>query len=76
VSNTQPIKDYLAAVDALSKGRQDEAIDLLARAVGAGEPTSVMHGSIHSLLTPGTRANDGILKLVANEVSKRREESG
>jgi hypothetical protein len=76
MSDARPIKDYLAAVDSLERGREEEALEHLAAAVGAGSPTRVMRNSISAMLTPGTRANDGILTLVANEVSKRRDEDG
>ncbi len=72
-SNPQPIKDYLAAVGALNNGQQQEASRLLAKAVGAGEPTTIMANNIVRLLAANTLANDGILKLVANNVARGSE---
>lgn len=76
MSNPQPIKDYLAAVEALKGNRWEEASRLLASAIGADGDTPIMRENIAKLLTPHTMANYGILKLVASEVSKRSSEDG
>ena len=71
--NPRPIRQYMAARDAIKEGKRDEASELLASAVGATAASPAMKISIVKMLTPGTDANAAILKLVANQVSKERE---
>ena len=71
--NPRPIRQYIAAVEAIKEGNREKACELLASAVGATVASPPMKISIDKMLTPGTDANAAILKLVANQVSKEGE---
>ncbi len=74
MSDIQPIKDYLAAVDAHRAGDRRAACQSLATAMGADRPSPVIESAIGKLLAPETPANDVALKLVANQSARRGKE--
>jgi len=47
---------------------------MLAEAVGAEKPSTVLLGSIDKLLEHNTTPNDIILQIIATETAKRRRE--
>lgn len=69
----QPIKDYVAAIDALHHGQSQKASELLAQAMGTDKPTPIIKGAIKQLLTSDTPANDVALSLVAHRSNKKGE---
>ena len=64
-----PLKEYLEAVENYWNGDREQALDKLANALGADQPTNVMKNSLDKLLQPGL-ANDAILKILECEVKK------
>lgn len=72
MANSEPIKEYVAALEAKRSGRKQEAAAALAKAMGAAEPTQTIKTAVNKLLTPGTPANDVALGLVASECARRK----
>ena len=66
MSNTEPLKKYIAARDAMRDGDRDEAVQLLAESVGVEAPTPIMEDSAEALLD----SNDAALVLVMAETRK------
>ncbi len=48
--NTEPLKEYLKARDALKEGNKEEALAKLASSLGCKEPTEMMKSSCKELL--------------------------
>ena len=64
--NTQPLEDYLKAIDLYNNGKKEEAMQCIANSVGVEEPTQYMRGAIDKL----TKPNQAILALIINESRK------
>jgi len=71
VANPEPIKQYLAAVEALKAGEKVKAAESLTLALGGEVPSPVIIDSIEEILTPGTIVNEVVLQLVASTVTRR-----
>ncbi len=62
--NTEPLKEYLEAIDAYNNGNKEKALELLANSVGAPGPTKYMESALGKLSEP----NIAILTLLLNEI--------
>lgn len=63
MTNTEPLKNYIDARDAMKNGQPAEAAQLLAKSVGAAAPTPFMESAINELTEP----NEAVLTLILNE---------
>ena len=72
MANSEPIRQYLAAVEALKAGEKDKAAEFLALAIGAEEPSPLMVYSVEKMLTPGTLVNELMLEMVASTATRPR----
>jgi len=73
MTNPEPIRQYLAAVESLRAGEKDKAAESLALAIGGETPSPIIRHSVEKMLTPGTYINDLVVQLVASTVTRRRE---
>lgn len=48
--NTEPLKEYLKARDALKEGREEEALNMLTSSLGFEKPTDIIKESYARLL--------------------------
>jgi hypothetical protein len=71
----EPINKYVAAVEDVKKGWVGSASVLLAQAMGVEKPSAVIRGSVERLLKQGTPANEVALRIVANEVARRKKKA-
>lgn len=71
--SAEPIRLYLDAVEAYERGNKEEAAQKLAQSLGADEPSALMRSSIDKLLSTDTMPNNAVLKILSNEVSKKRD---
>ena len=69
--SAEPLKIYLEAVKLHQKGNKQQAAQMLAEAVGAEKPSTVLLESLNKLLEHDTTPNDIILKIIATETAKR-----
>lgn len=67
--NTEPVKKYIKALEAYENGKDEEAGQLLAEAVGLEEPTPIMKDSLKSLANKDD-PNIAIVKLMMWEINK------
>ncbi len=58
--NTEPLKEYLKARDALKEGNKEEALNMLAASLGTDKPTDIMVSSCNLLLD----LNDAALTII------------
>jgi len=58
--DTEPLKQYIEAIEAYKNGKKEEALKLIADSIGADEPTAIMKDSLDSLVN----INPVILKLI------------
>ena len=65
------MKAYLEAVKLHQRGHRQQAAQMLAEAVGAEKPSTVLLESLNKLLEHDTTPNDIILKIIATETAKR-----
>jgi len=68
-----PIKHYLDAVTLHQQGQREEAALMLARAMGAEEPSKTLVDSLDKLLEEDTMPNDAVLRIIATEVAKNNQ---
>ena len=71
MANSEPIRQYLAAVESLKAGERDKAAESLTLALGGEAPSPLISFSVEKMLTPGTRINELVLQLVASTVTRR-----
>ncbi|MBA7563578.1 hypothetical protein ES708_05237 [subsurface metagenome] len=71
MANPEPIRQYLAAIEALKAGEKDKAAESLTLALGGETPSPLISFSVEKMLTPGTRINDLVVQLVASTVTRR-----
>lgn len=73
MTNPEPIKQYLDAVERLKAGDKEKAAESLALALGGGIPSPTIRASVEKMLTPDTLVNELVLQLVASTVSRRNQ---
>jgi hypothetical protein len=61
--DTTPLKEYLHARDLYHMGEKDKALILLAKSLGATEPTAIMEDALEQML----EGNDAALTLVIHQ---------
>ncbi|MBA7712635.1 hypothetical protein ES703_121618 [subsurface metagenome] len=71
MANSEPIRQYLAAVESLKAGEKDKAAESLTLALGGETPSPLISFSVEKMLTPGTRINELVIQLVASTVTRR-----
>ncbi len=64
--NTEPLKNFLKGREAYQSGSKEKALQLLAKSVGATEPTEYMKDNLDQLTEP----NDAVLTLIIDESKK------
>ena len=64
--NTESLKQYLQARDALKEGKEAEALNLLAASLGTDKPTEMMKSSYGKLL----ELNDAALQIIIDRSTK------
>ena len=69
--SAKPVKAYLEAVKLHQRGNRQQAAQMLAEAVGAEKPSTVLLESIDKLLAHNTTPNDIILQIIATETAKK-----
>ncbi len=71
MANPEPIRQYLAAVEALKAGEKDKAAESLTLALGGEAPSPFIKHSVEKLLTSGTLINELVVQVVASTVARR-----
>ncbi len=67
---SEPLKNYLEALESYNQGNRKEAAQKLAEAFGAKEPSHVIINSLDKLFKDGSMANDATLQIIATEIAK------
>lgn len=72
MADSQPIKDYVSALEALRRNHEKKAGQLLAEAMGAEKPSPLIKEHVQDFLKDDTVYNDIALQVVAHQAGKRR----
>lgn len=70
MARTEPIKKYIAAINAFQKGDKKTAADLLAKSLGDTKPNHALENNLDQLLSSDSPANEVTLIILASEVGK------
>ncbi len=62
--NTEPMAEYLQAIEAFKAGHEGKSLELLAKSIGAQDPTAYMADCLPQL----TKPNAAILTLLVDQI--------
>ena len=69
--NVDLVKEYLRARDAFAAGNSYEALAAVAHALGADEPTPMIHENLEKFMDPDTPSGEALLRLLVRESNRR-----